>query len=218
EDTPGDRRLVAYVVPAGDHEALPDALRDFAGQRLPAYMVPSAVVVLDALPLAANGKLDSRALPAPEHLTGSGREPVTLQEQILCAVFADILGVPAVGVDDDFFALGGHSLLAARLVSRVRTVLGAEVPLRALFEAPTVARLASRLAGSGAVRPALSAGLRPQRLPLSYAQQRLWFIEQLEGPSATYNTPIALRLSGAVDKDALGTALRDVIGRHEVLR
>ena len=222
EDRPGDQRLVAYVVTSSEAEAatageLAAELRAFAGERLPDYMVPAAVVRLPALPLTANGKLDRRALPAPEYAT-SARAPRSREEEVLCGVFAEVLGLERVGVDDDFFALGGHSLLATRIVNRVRAELGAELRIRDLFEAPSVAGLAARLPAAEPGRAPLVAGPRPASLPLSYAQQRLWFVERLGAPGGLYNIPLAVRLSGPLDATALEAALQDVVARHEPLR
>ncbi|MEV7097596.1 amino acid adenylation domain-containing protein [Amycolatopsis sp. NPDC051045] len=211
-----EHRLIAYVVPAGE-TADPAALRALLAARLPEYLVPSAVVVLPDLPVNANGKLDRAALPAPEVRT-SGRGALTPAAQALCELFADVLGVAAVGPDDGFFALGGHSLLATRLVSRIRALLGVEVPIRAVFDAPTPARLAELLDPARRSRPALAPAERPDVLPLSFAQQRLWFLDRLDGPSATYNIPWAWELTGPVDVDALRAALGDVVARHEILR
>ncbi|MGA5820365.1 amino acid adenylation domain-containing protein [Kitasatospora sp. NPDC094028] len=227
EDTAGDQRLVAYLcgeeTAAGRGEPEREAaLRAALRERLPAYMVPSAFVFLDALPLTPNGKIDRRALPAPEGGRAALRAPYvaprTEAERTLCELFAQVLQVTEVGVEDDFFDLGGHSLLATRLIARIREALGTELQVRALFHHPTPAGLAGRLAAGGAARPALRPVERPDRLPLSFAQQRLWFLHGLEGPSATYNIPVAMRLSGPLDVDAMRAALADVVARHEVLR
>ncbi|MEV7022091.1 amino acid adenylation domain-containing protein [Kitasatospora sp. NPDC093558] len=212
-------RIVAYVVPVAGSGASAAALTAYLRDRLPDYLVPSAFVLLDALPLTPNGKLDRAALPAPEPgPTAGGRAPRTPQEQILCELFAEVLGVPRVGVDDDFFALGGHSLLATRLVSRVRATLGLELELRTLFRTPTPAGLAAGLHDAGTARRALVPQRRREPMPLSFAQRRLWFLQQFGAPSATYHMPLALRLSGDLDRTALDAALADVVARHETLR
>src|SRR6202453_2827920 len=220
QDRPGDAILVGYVVSVPGHQLDPAGLRDAAAAALPGYMVPAAVVVLDRLPLNPNGKLDRRALPAPELATASARAgAATAGERALCAVFAQVLGLDRVGVEDSFFDLGGHSLLATRLVSRIRTVLGVEVPVRAVFEHPSVAALARVVDDAETARPLLRRALaRPERVPLSFAQQRLWFLEQFHGPGTAYNLPLALRLRGQLDAGALTAALNDVAERHEALR
>ena len=221
EDQPGERRLAAYVVPAAGATADPAALRERLALTLPDYMVPQAFVVLDAMPLNPNGKIDRRLLPAPQYVTGAGRAPRTAQEEILAGLFAEVLGLSEVGVDDDFFALGGHSLLATRLANRVRTALGADLAVGTVFEAPTVAALAPLVTGrtGSAVRPPLTAVAdRPAESPLSYAQQRLWFLTRLEGTGAAYHIPLAFTVAGTLDEDALSAALADLADRHETLR
>ncbi|WP_204290670.1 non-ribosomal peptide synthetase [Micromonospora gifhornensis] len=250
-DLPGGPRLVAYLVP-GSRVPGEAELRAHLTRELPAGVVPGSYVVLDELPLTTVGKIDQAALPAPQ-LT-EGRAPRTETERVLCELFAEVLGVDTVTIDDSFFDLGGYSLLVVRLVNRVRERLGAELEIRTIFDTPTVAGMAHTLdGGSGAddqdlavpteqlqveapteqpqveapteqppvadvgAVPAGEPG-RPERVPLSYAQRRLWFLAQMEGPSATYNVPMALRLTGPLDPDALQVALDDVVGRHEVLR
>ncbi len=214
----GDRRLVGYVVPAAGQALNGSRLRDRLAEVLPDYMVPAVIMVIGQLPLTANGKVDKAALPVPEATAGQGRAPRTKEEALLARLFAEVLGVTEVTIDDSFFDHGGHSLMATRLVSRIRSALSAELSIGDLFAAPTVARLAEVVHGAGAARPALAPGPRPDRVPLSFAQQRLWFLDRMEGPSATYNLPFAFRLTGPVNVEALGAALADVAGRHESLR
>ncbi|HEY1616911.1 MAG TPA: amino acid adenylation domain-containing protein [Streptosporangiaceae bacterium] len=230
EDRPGERRLVGYAVPADPEGLAVDGagLRAWAAERLPDYLVPAAVVVLPELPLTTNGKLDKAALPEPgSGPVTAGRAPRTPQEELMCGLFAEILGLPAVGADDSFFDLGGDSITATRLTSRARAVLGAELALRQVFETPTAAALARSVAAAGQPRPALPrpalpradpAGAGPAGIPLSFAQRRLWFLHHLDGPSATYNIPLAVRLAGDLDEAALRAALGDLLARHDSLR
>ncbi len=211
-----ENRLVAYVT-AGSAEGL----REFVRQRLPEYMVPAAVVALTAFPLTPNGKVDRKALPAPEFTERQVEyaAPRGAEEEILAGIWSELLKLERVGRHDDFFDLGGHSLLATQAMSRVRSVFEVDLPLRALFEAPTVAGLAvavgaARHAAVGPMEPAVRGG----ELPLSFAQQRLWFLEQLEPGTPLYNLPIAVKLVGQLDVEALEWALNQVIRRHEILR
>ncbi|HEU4882528.1 MAG TPA: amino acid adenylation domain-containing protein [Longimicrobium sp.] len=216
--------LVAYAVPAEGAGIEAEALRAHLKSILPDYMVPAAFVAIAAVPLTANGKVDRRALPEPESFATDSRStaPRTPTEEILAQLWAEVLRLESVGVDDDFFALGGHSLLATRLLARVQNALGVVVPLRALFEGPTVAELAVRVdalrQGGARVLPPVERVDRDRPLPLSFAQERLWFIDRLEGGSAQYNIPAALRLTGALDAAALERALGEIVRRHESLR
>jgi pristinamycin I synthase-3/4 len=218
EDGASGKELIAYLVPSGEELLNSATLHQNLSARLPDYMVPSAFVSLAALPLTPNGKLDRRALPAPERQTESYRTPRTPEEEILCGIFADLLSLDRVGVNDNFFALGGHSLTATRLVSQIRATLQVDVPLKLLFEAPSVAQLAPHLRGAHKTRIPLVRQARPERLPLSNSQQRLWFIDQLEGSSAQYNLPEALRLRGELDVPALRQSIQTIVQRHETLR
>ncbi|MFN3003729.1 amino acid adenylation domain-containing protein, partial [Mycolicibacterium wolinskyi] len=214
EDRPGDLRLVGYVTGTVD----PVAARGLLAERLPGYMVPAAVVVLDSLPVTVNGKLDKRALPAPEYRDDEYRAPTTPTEDLLAGVFAQVLGLERVGVDQSFFDLGGDSLIAMRLAATLSEALNVQVPVRTLFESPTVAQLAPRIGEITDGMEPLVPVERPAVVPLSFAQSRLWFLEQLHGPSPVYNMAVALRLRGRLDVEALKSALGDVVARHESLR
>nr|WP_081505298.1 non-ribosomal peptide synthetase [Nocardia cyriacigeorgica] len=195
------------------------AVKSALSQALPSYMVPSAFVVLDALPLTINGKLDRKALPEPEFEAREFRAPSTPVEEAVAGVFAEVLRAEQVGADDDFFALGGNSLLATQVAARLGAVLDARIPVRALFEASTVAGLAANLAQhAGSGRRALTPMPRPDHIPLSLAQQRMWFLNQFDTSSAVYNIPAAIRLTGELDAEALAQAITDLVARHEILR
>ncbi|MEV4124529.1 amino acid adenylation domain-containing protein [Nocardia sp. NPDC049707] len=216
----GDR-LVGYVVAEADAQVHGPQLRAAVAEFLTSYMVPDAIVILDALPLTPNGKLDRKALPAPEFVgSATHRAPQTPIEQSVAGVFAGLLGVRDVGLDDDFFGLGGNSLLATRAVSRINEALDANVSVRELFEASTVSTLAARVVpgSSTGTRAPLVVVARPDRVPLSLAQQRMWVLNQFDTRSAAYNIPLGIGLTGALDVQALRDAVADVLERHEALR
>lgn len=227
EDVPGQRQLVAYVLTTPDEPAVSATeLRSYLKEKLPEYMVPAFFVSLTELPLTPNGKVDRRALPAPERAEAeqSFAAPRTVVEELLVAIWRQVLQLDRVGIHDNFFHLGGHSLLATQVLSRLRQTFGVELPLRALFEFPSVAGLAqqveSRLhTGLELKELPLIGGKRPAGLlPLSFAQQRLWIVEQLTRGSAVYNLPVAVRLKGELNVSALTRSLNEIVRRHEALR
>ncbi len=220
-DVGGEPRLVAYLTTPDVGAGLDVArVRTQLGEVLPGYMIPAAFVVLEELPLTVNGKLDRRALPAPDYTptTATYVAPGGPVQEVLAEIFSQILGIERVGATDSFFELGGDSLSAMRLIAAATTTLNADVRVADLFDAPTVAGLAQRLTTETTTHLPLVAQERPDRIPVSFAQSRLWFLEQLQGPSAVYNIPAVLQLDGPLDADALEAALGDVITRHETLR
>ncbi len=227
EDSTGEQSLVAYLVARGAEAPAASDLRRSIQGSLPDYMVPSHFVGLDALPLTPNGKVDRNALPAPEasRVAPSGHyvPPRSAIEEAVASAFGDVLGLDRVGAFDDFFDLGGHSLMAAQLLARLRDAFGREFPLKDLFDAPTVSALSHRIgdalrAGSGEAIPAIEPADRTAPLPASFAQQRLWFLDQLEPGQAVYNLPVAVRLKGELDLELLRRAFDELARRHESLR
>ncbi|MEH1980837.1 MAG: amino acid adenylation domain-containing protein [Nostoc sp.] len=224
EDQPGNKRLVAYIVPKQEQPNITE-LRRFLKQKLPDYMVPSAFVSLEALPLTPNGKVNRRALTAPMELNGdhSFVPPRTPTEEVIASIISTVLGLEIIGIHDNFFELGGHSLLATQVISRLRETFAVELPLRCLFESPTVAELNELIwtrlqTGSGVMTSAIKPVPRDTDLPLSWSQARLWFLNQLENQSASYNMPAALQMTGKLKIVALEQAIAEIVQRHEVLR
>jgi amino acid adenylation domain-containing protein len=219
------KRLIAYLVPRPEKLIETTALRSFLTERLPDYMIPSVWVTLEALPLTPNGKIDRKVL---EQFTindspftiDNYSPPRTPEEELLAGIWANILNVPRVGAYDNFFELGGHSLLATQVMSRIRDTFAVELPVRELFESPTIATLSTRIntARQKSPLPPITPINRQEPLPLSFAQQRLWFLNQLEGPSASYNIAMALRIEGTLHQDALAQSLQTLVQRHENLR
>ncbi|MDB4894665.1 MAG: amino acid adenylation domain protein, partial [Firmicutes bacterium] len=226
-DTRGDQMLVAYFVSGADQPPTVGELRSFLREQLPEYMIPGIFVALERIPLSANGKVDRRALPAPEQsrpeLESAYVTPRTPAEELLAGIWAELLDVAHAGLYDNFFELGGHSLLATQAISRVRDAFAVDLPLRSIFQNPTVAGMAEAIeaAVAGGERMAVAPILPISRdgdLPLSFAQQRLWFVDQFEPATALYNIPAVIRLSGPLDVAALEQSLNEIIRRHETLR
>ncbi len=225
EDEPGDKRLVAYVVASVPSAPPPsNELRQYMQGKLPDYMVPSFFIALDTLPLTPSGKVDRRALPRPERNEFIHTVPArTSIEDVVAATYCEVLGIEQLGIHESFFELGGHSLLATQVVSRIRTAIQVEVPLRNLFEAPTVAGLARRIeqelrGGRGDAIPPIERVSREQNLPLSFAQQRLWFLNQLASDSSAYALPLTIKVQGRLDVGVLAKCLQEIVKRHECLR
>ena len=225
QDQPANFRLVAYFVPSATSALSADQLRTYLQNKLPAYMIPSAFVALSILPVTSNGKLDRKALPEPvyEDVGDEQQAASSAVEEIIAGIWAEVMKVGRVGVNENFFEKGGHSLLATQVVSRVREAMGVEVGLREMFEHPTVRGLAQVVEqerkGAGVRKePAIVPVSRELKLPLSYAQQRLWFLQQLEPDSTAYNIPYAVRLRGKLSFVILEESLREIVGRHEMLR
>jgi amino acid adenylation domain-containing protein len=227
EDKPGNKHLVAYLVLQVSFGDTLSELRHFVGEKLPNYMVPSAFVQLESLPLTPNGKVDRRALPAPDRARfGSEKTfalPRTPIEEVLAGIWAQVLGCESVSIHDNFFDLGGHSLLATQVMGRLRSILQVELPLRCLFESPTIAELAESIeatmkAGQNLKAPPIVTVPRDGKLPLSFAQERLWLVDRLEPNNTAYNMPAALRLVGSLNIAALEQSFNEIVRRHEVLR
>ncbi|AUB41615.1 Glutamate-1-semialdehyde aminotransferase [Nostoc flagelliforme CCNUN1] len=224
EETSTEKRLVAYIVPTS-HSVSDHDFRNFLKAKLPEYMIPASFVILKALPLTANGKLDRNALPAPEEVVSRETTfiaPRTPVEEVLAGIWAQLLGIPQVSIDDNFFDLGGHSLLATQVISRIRTTFGVEIPLPQLFESANLAALAAQIEiamrGEQQEIKTITPVSRDKNFPLSFAQQRLWFFDQFEPGSPSYNLPRTVRLQGKLNIDALSASLSDIIKRHEILR
>jgi amino acid adenylation domain-containing protein len=226
EDVPADKRLVAYVCAKPGHEADDSVLRDWVNARLPEYMFPVAWVLMEKLPLSPNGKVDRRNLPAPEYLRSQAQSysaPRSPDEEVIAGIWCEVLKFDRVGIHDNFFELGGHSLLATRVVARIRQALSVDLPVRSLFEEPTVAGLAETIRSllhknSGIQTPVLQRIAREQMMPLSFAQQRMWFLDQLEPGTPLYNVAYVTRLTGELNAGALEKSLNEIVRRHETLR
>ena len=227
EDTPGQKKIIAYVTQETDNklsnQELVTKVREACASNLPDYMLPSQIMLLDELPLTPNGKIDRKSLPIPEGREGISnyKAPQGLLEIKLAKMWSELLGIEEIGRNDNFFHLGGHSLLATRLVSQIRNQEYVEVPLKAVFEHPTLHALAKNITQkytSKGILPPISLVAKDKPLPLSYAQQRLWFIEQLLEGSSLYHVPLCLRLEGKLNNTALKNALNYLVSRHEILR